>query len=99
MAQHLAPEGPALAGFKVGNHIQEGILTLDQDVRIHSCEKGTRCKCNAPNNNTVWIRPIITRLNGEEISEMGVGGGGGDLTGRPELELDSDVVIQQLMTL
>jgi DNA cross-link repair 1C protein len=73
-----------------------GCLTRDTNVRIHSCENGVRC--NAVTNNAVWIRPIVTRNNlGVEIAELGVGGGGGDLTQRPELEFDNDAVISQLL--
>jgi len=89
-------EGPVLAGYQCGNTPQLGCLTRDTNVRIHSCEKGMRC--DAITDNTVWIRPIVTRTKlGVEIAEVGVGGGGGDLTQRPELEFDSDSVISQLL--
>ena len=89
-------EGPVLAGFQCGNTPQVGCLTRDTNVRIHSCEKGLRCE--AVNDNTVWIRPIVTRTNlGVEVAELGVGGGGGDLTQRPELEFDNDAAISQLL--
>ncbi len=92
----FAHEGPMLSGYQVANTDQPGILTLDRHVRLHSCEKGARCK--HLNAETVWIRPIITRTaSGEEIAEMGVGGGGGDLNQRAELVLESDVIIHQLM--
>ena len=68
-------------------------------MRIHSCEKGTECKCYAASHKIVWIRPIITRTAGHEIGEIGVGGGGGDLTGRGELLLDSETAIRDLMAL
>ena len=56
--------------------------------------------CSAINENIVWIRPIITRTkNGYEIAETGIGGGGGDLAQRPELELDSDHILIQLLEL
>ena len=87
-----------MTGYKCGNTPQAGCLTDDQNVRLHSCEKGMQC--TAINENIVWIRPIITRLeNGEEIEEIGVGGGGGDLTQRPELELDSEYLVAQLLEL
>jgi DNA cross-link repair 1C protein len=80
----------------VANTEQPGILTLDSTVKLHSCEKGT--KCHQLDDSTVWIRPIIARTaSGQEICEMGVGGGGGDLTQNPELELESDTVVQKLM--
>jgi DNA cross-link repair 1C protein len=92
----LAQEGPTLTGYMVGNTEQPGILTLDEKVNLHSCEKGI--KCGHLNRRTVWIRPIVARMpSGQEIAEMGVGGGGGDLTRRPELELDSDVIIQKFL--
>lgn len=89
-------EGPVLAGFQCGNSPQAGCLTSDMNARIHSCEKGIRC--NAINDKTVWIRPIVTRTKlGVEIAEVGVGGGGGDLTQRHELQFDDDAVISQLI--
>jgi DNA cross-link repair 1C protein len=91
-------EGPVLAGYQCGNTPQVGCLTSDTNVRIHSCENGMRCK--AITDNTVWIRPIVTRTAlGGEMAEAGVGGGGGDLTQRPELEFDSDAVIGQLLAM
>jgi DNA cross-link repair 1C protein len=94
----VAYEGPILTGFKCGNAQQPGCLTLDQNVRLHSCEKGTGC--SAVDNNTVWIRPILARTRfGYETSEVGIGGGGGDLTQRAELELESLGNIDQLVEL
>jgi len=56
--------------------------------------------CETINDKTVWIRPIIARSkDGSEISETGIGGGGSDLTRRPELELDSDYIIEQFLSL
>jgi hypothetical protein len=81
----LVPEGPILASCKIGNKYQQGILTLDPNVRLHSCEKSM--ECSVVDSKTVWIHPIITRTKfGEEINETGVGGGGGYLY---ELEIDS----------
>lgn len=92
------PEGPVLAGYRCGNTSQLGCLTSNTKARIHSCEKGMRCE--AITENTIWIRPIVTRNKlGVEIAEAGVGGGGGDLSQRPELEFDSDAVISQLLAL
>ena len=77
---------------------QLGCLTSNTKARIHSCERGMRCE--AITENTIWIRPIVTRNKlGLEIAEAGVGGGGGDLSQRPELEFDSDAVISQLLAL
>jgi DNA cross-link repair 1C protein len=95
---YLTQEAPLLAGHKVGNTNHPGILTLDNTVRVHSCEK--RLKCNHLGDQTVWIKPIIAHTSsGHEICEIGVGGGGGDLNQRPEIELSSDATIMQLMEL
>jgi len=83
---HLSPEAPALVGFMCGNTYHAGCLTLDENVRLHSCEKGNYCQTiqNAP---VVRIQPVITRLpNGESIAELGVGGGGDDLERDAELD-------------
>ena len=76
---------------------QEGYLTDDPRVRLHSCEKGMHC--STINENTIWIKPIVTRTKGGEMAEMGVGGGGGDLARRPELELGNEFVVEQLLSL
>jgi hypothetical protein len=80
----------------VGNNDHPGILTLDHTARIHSCERGL--KCSHLGNQTIWIKPIIARTSsGQEISEIGIGGGGSDLNQRPEIELDNDATVTQLM--
>lgn len=56
-------------------------------------------QCPEVNKNTVWIKPIITRHNGVEIVEVGVGGGGSDLAQCPELELDMMDTLEQILTL
>jgi DNA cross-link repair 1C protein len=90
------PEGPALTGYLCGNTPQDGCLTRSTKVRIHSCEKSMQCE--AITDKTVWIRPIVTRTElGAEIAEIGVGGGGGDLAKRPELEFDNNAVIDKLL--
>lgn len=92
----LAPEAAVLAGFTCGNTPQLGCLTTDNTVRIHSCGKGMNCP--AINDDIVWIQPIVTRTqSGAEIAEMGVGGGGGDLSQRPEIDLTSPAIFQQLL--
>ncbi|KAI0144349.1 hypothetical protein GGR57DRAFT_332999 [Xylariaceae sp. FL1272] len=77
---HLSKEAAALLGFTCGNSFHEGCLTLDENVRIHSCEKGMGCKV-MESENVVWIRPIVTHLrDGQDVTEVGIGGGGDDLT-------------------
>jgi hypothetical protein len=93
----LAHEGPALAGWKCGNTPQVGCLTSDPEARIHSCEKESGCP--SLNNKTVWIRPIVARTEHGEIAEVGVGGGGGDLTGQPQLEVDSTYDIEEFLAM
>ncbi|KAI6375399.1 hypothetical protein MCOR25_002965 [Pyricularia grisea] len=87
----MGPEAAALVGFMCGNTAHPGCLTRDVNVRLHSCEKGNYCKPvqDAEAAGTiVHIEPIITRLaGGEEVAEMGIGGGGDDL--EREAELDS----------
>lgn len=92
----LSYEASSLVGHKCGNSEHPGVLTLDDEVRLHTCEKGTPCQINK-NPNIVWIRPIITRVDGKDVAEMGIGGGGGDLTRRAELEIDSMEAIQILV--
>ncbi len=93
---YLAPEAPALIGHKYGNNYQKGCLTLDPNVRLHSCEKGMRCP--ALNKNTVFITPILARgTNGVELLELGAGGGAGDLEQKPELEIENDVFVQKIV--
>lgn len=59
-----------------------------------------RCDFIENHQKVVWIRPIIARTKaGVEIAEIGIGGGAGDLTQSPELELDSGVAVEQLMSL
>ena len=83
---HLCPEAPALVGFKCGNTYHPGCLTRDEKVRLHSCEKGNYCAV-VQNSPVVWIQPVVARLpDGEEVSEVGVGGGGDDLEREAELE-------------
>jgi DNA cross-link repair 1C protein len=94
----VAREVPALVGYKCGNTQQGGCLTLEQNVRLHSCDKSSNCA--GIDDKIVWIRPIIYRSrSGQEINEIGIGGGAGDLTQRPEIELDSGATIQALIEL
>lgn len=95
------PEAPALNGFSAGNHHQPGCLTSSSNVRIHSCEPGTTCHAElCKKKNVVWITPIITRSReGEDVYEIGAGGGGGDLYQTPELDLTDLVSTQALESL
>ncbi|KAH8881356.1 hypothetical protein GQ53DRAFT_513411 [Thozetella sp. PMI_491] len=102
---HLAPEGPRLVGFMCGNDPHQGCLTSDENVRIHSCEKGAFCetlKAAQRDNRVVWIRPCIAHLpSGGDIVEAGVGGGGVDFKRDYELEggLDPEEIREFLETL
>jgi DNA cross-link repair 1C protein len=76
---HHTREAPYLVGFTCGNHHREGCLTLDENVRIHSCEKGTACSI-IHNKPIVWIQPIVAHIPGSgDVVEVGLGGGGDDL--------------------
>lgn len=58
------------------------------------------CPIVNANEKIVWIRPIITRTkSGEEVGEIGIGGGGGDLVQGAELELDDTHMVEQLLDL
>ncbi|ETS73246.1 hypothetical protein PFICI_14851 [Pestalotiopsis fici W106-1] len=79
LLSHHSKEAPYLVGFSSNKKQFEGCLTRDENVRIHSCEKDTPCAIMA-SKPIVWIRPIVAHLpNGEDISEVGLGGGGDDL--------------------
>lgn len=92
-------EGPALCGYKCGNRQQAGCLTGDQNVRLHSCERGTECS-GIKSENVVWITPVITRTStGADVPELGAGGGGGDLDHVNELELNDTAAVGRLINL
>lgn len=96
----ISYEGPVLAGYQCGNVKQDGCLTEDPNVRLHSCEKGLHCPVISNNPKVVWITPIVTRTHdGEDVEEVGIGGGGGDLVQRPELELASAADIEEFLSL
>lgn len=83
---HMSPEAPGLVGFMCGNTLHSGCLTLDESVRLHSCEKGNYCS-TVQNGPVVRILPIIAHLpDGQDLAEIGVGGGGGDLERDAELD-------------
>lgn len=83
---HLTPESPALTGHTCGNTPHPGCLTSEENVRLHSCEKGNLCEV-AQRPTTISIQPIVAHLpTGEDLAEVGVGGGGVDLQREAELE-------------
>ncbi|KAL9008351.1 MAG: hypothetical protein Q9173_006515 [Seirophora scorigena] len=92
-------EGAALCGFRVGNRDQSGCLTRDDSVRLHSCEKGTRCSTLEKSRNVVWISPLISRSIKGDLRELGAGGGGRDLVQNHELELADPETGQRLIQL
>ncbi|KAI1364062.1 artemis protein [Xylaria arbuscula] len=95
---HLAKEAPALVGFTCGNSLHGGCLTRDENVRIHSCEKGMGCSVMA-SKPIVWIRPIVTHLkDGRDVMEVGIGGGGEDLAQASMLTPEDILEILQLMS-
>ncbi|KAI0197862.1 artemis protein [Astrocystis sublimbata] len=88
---HLAKEAPALVGFTCANNQQEGCLTRNENVRVHSCGRGMGCSV-VDNQPVVWIRPIVSHLvNGTDVMEVGIGGGGEDLA-RPMTLSNEDIV-------
>ncbi|KAI5246008.1 hypothetical protein E4T42_06517 [Aureobasidium subglaciale] len=90
------PQTAPLVGYKLGNHEHPGCLTNSlEGVRIHSCERGTRCEV-FQDPCVVWITPIIARHKGHNIAEIGAGGGHGDLNQTHSLELYDQDSVQQL---
>jgi DNA cross-link repair 1C protein len=86
-------------GFMCGNTFHPGCLTLHENVRLHSCEKGNYCQ-TVMNSPVVRIQPVITRLpNGQELAEVGVGGGGDDLNRDAELDYLAPAEIESLFEL
>jgi len=94
-------ETPVLCGFKCGNTTQQGILTRDAAVRLHSCERGTGCDIGdgVSDEQVVSITPIISRHAGVDIRELGAGGGHGDLDQIHELDLSDPVAVAHLFAL
>ncbi|KAI1769289.1 Metallo-hydrolase/oxidoreductase [Hypoxylon sp. FL1150] len=94
---HLTKEAPYLVGFTCGNNQCDGCLTLDENVRIHSCEKGTKCSI-MENKLIVFIQPVVAHLeNGRDMTEVGIGGGADDLAQNQDLELDDiEALIEML---
>ncbi|KAH6880460.1 hypothetical protein B0T10DRAFT_144375 [Thelonectria olida] len=94
---HLTPESPALTGYMCGNTPKPGCLTSDDSVRLHSCEKGNMCEM-AKRSTTVSIQPIVAHLpNGQDLAEVGVGGGGDDLQREAELDYLDQAGLEALL--
>ncbi|KAF2205330.1 hypothetical protein GQ43DRAFT_468290 [Delitschia confertaspora ATCC 74209] len=103
-------ESAALCGFQNGNHFHPGILTpsphlpnggasSQKPVRLHSCEQGMGCPVMEQRKDAVHIIPIVNRVNGTEIAELGAGGGKGDLDQTDELETADPETVGKLMQL
>lgn len=91
-------EAAQLVGFQLGNTRGGGCLTSSTKTRIHSCERGSGCAVIDNNPNVVRIVPIITRMsNGDEMHEMGIGGGKGDLDHVNELDISDSSTLVALM--
>ncbi|KAI9730381.1 MAG: hypothetical protein M1834_005891 [Cirrosporium novae-zelandiae] len=95
----LTKEGLALGGYPCGNTKQEGCLTSNPDVWFHTCELATNCsKLNI--ENVVWIIPVVSRTeDGQELLEVGAGGGLGDFRQVHELELHDETAVYSLRAL
>ncbi|KAI1410417.1 Metallo-hydrolase/oxidoreductase [Hypoxylon sp. FL1857] len=95
---HLTKEAPYLAGFTCGNNQHEGCLTLDENVRIHSCEKGMGCTVTET-KPIVWIQPIVAHLkDGRDMVEVGIGGGGDDLAQKTSLETEDILALLEIIS-
>ncbi|KAL4798099.1 hypothetical protein BDV19DRAFT_35842 [Aspergillus venezuelensis] len=90
-----AGEVPSLCGHKLGNRFMPGCLTDNKQSRIHSCEPGIDCSA-ATSSKTVYISPIVSRTDRDDILELGAGGGLGDLYQVHELELPDQSSLDQL---
>ncbi|KAI9703485.1 MAG: hypothetical protein M1820_005789 [Bogoriella megaspora] len=93
-------EASTLCGFDLGNRFHRGCLTEKAATRIHSCERGVSCaEVDLLDTRVVRIVPIICRHEGDEIPELGAGGGLGDLRQAHELELADAETVGKLMHL
>ncbi|KAK0629044.1 beta-lactamase-like protein [Bombardia bombarda] len=94
---YLSPEAAGLVGFMCGNTHHPGCLTVDESARLHSCEKGNYCS-KIQNSSVVWIQPVIAHLpDGQNMAEVGVGGGGDDLECDVELDYFLPTEIDSLL--
>ena len=65
---------------------------MKQEVRIHSCERGTTCGKLAQ-SDVVYIIPMISRTSrGEIMPELGAGGGANDLLQCGEIQLNGEMI-------
>jgi len=90
-----------LCGYDLGNHKKIGCLTMNDEVRIHSCEQGAGCMYmeEEGENEAVVIIPVVTRMNGIELMEKGAGGGKGDMDSAQEVELPDAIAMNHLLVL
>ena len=61
-------------GFAFGNSTIEGRLTNNPECRFHSCDRNLGCP-GLQGKKVVYIVPIITRVEGVEVQEVGIGQG------------------------
>ncbi|KAB8748972.1 hypothetical protein FH972_026523 [Carpinus fangiana] len=103
--RHMGPgleakEASVLCGHQVSNDFRAGILTRDESVRLHSCEKRSGCWVLAAlatgDPRVVDITPIVSRHEGTDIHEFGAGGGKGDLDQNHELDLADPTAVSRL---
>ncbi|ROT36425.1 artemis protein [Sodiomyces alkalinus F11] len=96
---HFCPEAPALTGFVCGNTEHPGCLTSDENVHLHSCERGNFCSV-VEKGPVVWIQPIVAHLpDGVDRLEVGIGGGGEDLEREVEIDVLSKEDLSRLLRL
>lgn len=88
-------DAAALCGYQCANRFQPGCLTSDESVRLHSCEKGTRCS-GLDSSKWVQITPVVSRVgDGTVIPELGAGG----LEQTHELEVGDTAIVDRLVQL
>jgi DNA cross-link repair 1C protein len=95
-------ESMYLCGYTLGNHEQNGCLTKDSNVRIHSCERGGACAYmdRYGDQEAIYIMPVVSRHeDGTEIREIGIGGGKGDLNTAQEVEIQNEATLDGLIEL
>lgn len=78
----------ALCGFKHGNQYQQGCLTDNFRVRLHSCEKGLDCE-GLKGTRVVHIFPIAALVEDQAYIPEKAVAVDGDITQSCKLEIDS----------